>query len=53
MNSVSDKGSEFIQDLSDAARKNPLSAALIGNGGIMALRRQPPCSRSCRFRSKH
>jgi hypothetical protein len=32
MNSVSEKGSDFIQDLGDAVRKNPLSAALIGMG---------------------
>jgi hypothetical protein len=32
MTSVSEKGSDFIRDLSDAARKNPLSAALIGMG---------------------
>jgi hypothetical protein len=32
MNSVSEKGSDFIQDLGKAVRKNPLSAALIGMG---------------------
>jgi len=32
MTSVSEKGSDFISDLGDAARKNPLSAALIGMG---------------------
>lgn len=32
MNSISEKGSDFIQDLGDAVRKNPLSAALIGTG---------------------
>jgi len=32
MNSVSEKGSDFIQDLNEAVRKNPLSAALIGIG---------------------
>jgi hypothetical protein len=32
MNSVSGKGSDFIQDLNEAVRKNPLSAALIGMG---------------------
>jgi hypothetical protein len=32
MNNVSEKGSDFIQDLGDAVRKNPLSAALIGMG---------------------
>jgi hypothetical protein len=32
MNSVSEEGSGFIQDLSEAVRRNPLSAALIGIG---------------------
>src|SRR6267378_2172375 len=32
MNGVSEKGSDFIQDLGEAVRKNPLSAALIGMG---------------------
>ena len=32
MNNVSEKGSDFIHDLGEAARKNPLSAALIGMG---------------------
>ena len=32
MNSISEKGSDFIQDLGEAVRKNPLSAALIGMG---------------------
>jgi hypothetical protein len=32
MTSASEKGSDFIRDLGDAARKNPLSAALIGMG---------------------
>jgi hypothetical protein len=32
MNSVSENGSDFIHDLGDAVRKNPLSAALIGMG---------------------
>ena len=32
MNNVSEKGSDFIQDLGDAVGKNPLSAALIGMG---------------------
>src|SRR5258706_7629667 len=34
MNSVSEKGSDFIEDLGDAVRKNPLSAALIGMGVV-------------------
>jgi len=32
MSDVSEKGSDFIRDLGDAARQNPLSAALIGMG---------------------
>lgn len=32
MTSASEKGSDFIRDLGDAARKNPFSAALIGMG---------------------
>jgi hypothetical protein len=32
MSGVSEKGSDFIRDLGDAARQNPLSAALIGMG---------------------
>lgn len=32
MNDISEKGLDFVRDLSDAARKNPISAALIGMG---------------------
>lgn len=32
MTDMSEKGSEFIKDLGDAARRNPVSAALIGMG---------------------
>lgn len=32
MSEFSEKGSDFVRDLSDAARKNPISAALIGMG---------------------
>jgi hypothetical protein len=32
MSDMSEKGSEFVRDLGDAARKNPISAALIGMG---------------------
>ena len=32
MNDISEKATGFIHDLGDAARKNPLSAALIGMG---------------------
>jgi hypothetical protein len=32
MSDVSEKGTDFVRDLGDAARRNPLSAALIGMG---------------------
>jgi hypothetical protein len=32
MSDVSEKGSDFVRDLGDAARRNPISAALIGMG---------------------
>lgn len=32
MSEFSEKGSDFVRDLGDAARKNPISAALIGMG---------------------
>jgi hypothetical protein len=32
MSEFSERGSDFVRDLSDAARKNPISAALIGMG---------------------
>jgi hypothetical protein len=32
MNDMAGKGSDFIKDLGDAARRNPMSAALIGMG---------------------
>jgi hypothetical protein len=32
MNDISARGSDFVRDLGEAARKNPLSAALIGMG---------------------
>ena len=32
MTDVAEKGSDFIKDLGDAARRNPISAALIGMG---------------------
>ncbi len=34
MSDISEKGSDFIRDLGDAARKNPISAALIGMGVV-------------------
>jgi hypothetical protein len=32
MSEISERGSDFLRDLGDAARKNPISAALIGMG---------------------
>jgi hypothetical protein len=32
MSDISEKGSDFVRDLGDAARRNPVSAALIGMG---------------------
>jgi hypothetical protein len=32
MSDISEKGSDFVKDLGDAARRNPISAALIGMG---------------------
>jgi hypothetical protein len=34
MSDVSEKASDFVRDLADAARKNPISAALIGMGAV-------------------
>jgi hypothetical protein len=46
MNSVSEKGSDFIQDLGDAVRKNPLSAALIGMGVLWLFTGSRPLDRA-------
>ena len=32
MSDISEKGSDFVKELGDAARRNPVSAALIGMG---------------------
>ena len=37
MSEFSEKGSDFVRDLGDAARKNPISAALIGMGVLWLL----------------
>ena len=34
MTDMTENGSDFIKDLGDAARRNPVSAALIGMGVI-------------------
>jgi hypothetical protein len=45
MTSASEKGSDFIRDLGDAARKNPLSAALIGMGVLWLFTGNRPVAR--------
>jgi hypothetical protein len=37
MNELAEKGSDFLRDLGDAARNNPVSAALIGMGVLWML----------------
>jgi hypothetical protein len=37
MSELSEKTSDFVRDLSDAARKNPISAALLGMGVVWLL----------------
>jgi hypothetical protein len=49
MNTVSEKGSDFIQDLGDAVRKNPLSAALIGMGVLWLFTGSRPVERAGDF----
>ena len=49
MNSISEKGSDFIQDLGDAVRKNPLSAALIGMGVLWLFTGNRPFERAGDF----
>jgi hypothetical protein len=45
MNNVSEKGPDFIGDLGDAVRKNPLSAALIGMGVLWLFAGSRPVER--------
>lgn len=45
MNNVSEIKSDFIQDLGDAVRKNPLSAALIGMGVLWLFAGSRPVER--------
>ncbi|MEO8318636.1 MAG: hypothetical protein ABI561_09980 [Bradyrhizobium sp.] len=49
MNNVSEKGTDFIQDLGDAVRKNPLSAALIGMGVLWLFSGARPMERAGDF----
>jgi hypothetical protein len=59
MSDASEKGSSFIRDLSDSARQNPLSAALIGMGvlwlfsGGRAVERAEKVARRTRFDRFH
>jgi hypothetical protein len=49
MNNVWEKESDFIQDLGDSVRKNPLSAALIGMGLLWLFAGSRPVERESRF----
>ena len=49
MNNVSEKGTHFIEDLGDAVRKNPLSAALIGMGILWLFAGSRPVERVGEF----
>jgi len=49
MNSLSEQGSDFIQDLGDAVRKNPLSAALIGMGVLWLFTGNRPVQKAGDF----
>jgi hypothetical protein len=46
MSDISERGSDFIRDLGDAARKNPLSAALIGMGVLWLFAASRPVERA-------
>jgi hypothetical protein len=46
MSDISERGSDFIRDLGDAARKNPLSAALIGMGVLWLFTGSRPVERA-------
>jgi hypothetical protein len=49
MTDISEKGSDFVRDLGDAARKNPLSAALIGMGVVWLFTGSRPVERAGDF----
>ena len=49
MTDISEKGSDFVRDLGDAARKNPLSAALIGMGVLWLFTGSRPVERAGDF----
>jgi hypothetical protein len=46
MSEFSEKGSDFVRDLGDAARKNPISAALIGMGVLWLFTGGRPAERA-------
>jgi hypothetical protein len=47
--SISERGTDFVRDLGDAARKNPLSAALIGMGVLWLFTGSRPVERAGEF----
>lgn len=49
MSDISEKGSDFFRDLGSAARKNPLSAALIGLGVFWLFTGSRPVERAADF----
>jgi hypothetical protein len=49
MSGISEKGSDFFRDLGNAARKNPLSAALIGLGVFWLFTGSRPVERAADF----
>jgi hypothetical protein len=49
MSGISEKGSDFFRDLGNAARKNPLSAALIGLGVYWLFTGSRPVERAADF----
>jgi hypothetical protein len=49
MSDISERGTDFVRDLGDAARKNPLSAALIGMGALWLFTGSRPVERAGEF----
>jgi hypothetical protein len=49
MNDISERGSDFVRDLGEAVRKNPLSAALIGMGVLWLFTGNRPAERAGKF----
>jgi len=45
MSDISERGSDFIRDLGETARKNPVSAALIGMGILWLFTGNRPVER--------